>query len=280
MKKLKAIRFISLLTILLLIFNAYVQSKQTTTDYSEDGKSGLEIINCQELPVVKNIDEYKATISGILKKIEIRDKKNQLRGWLKEILVLDDKFTFKIKDQNLVINYADLGDYSPEALKIRGSKCILEGDRIDFIVTSWTKGNSQMLEQLRQDLMFMKNNSRKSRYEAQLILFKPIAAKYRELKVKPTVSEEQRKFIVQANSFNEKKMYVKAIELYVKAIEIDQTAYPAGYSNLALLSAQINSYDAAIYYMKKYLLLEQEGSDARSAQDKIYEWEAQVSGSR
>ena len=71
-------------------------------------------------------------------------------------------------------------------------------------------------------------------------------------------------------------MYDKAIELYNKAIEVDQSAYPAGYSNLALLSAQINKFDAAIFYMKKYLLLEPEATDARSAQDKIYEWEAQI----
>jgi len=124
--------------------------------------------------------------------------------------------------------------------------------------------------------MFMKNHSRKNRYDAQLILFKSIAANYRALKVKPPVSEEQRKLIVQANAFNQQKMYGKAIELYNKAIELDQTAYPAGYSNLALLSAQINNFDGAINYMKKYLLLEPEGTDAGSAQDKIYEWEAQI----
>jgi hypothetical protein len=58
---------------------------------------------------------------------------------------------------------------------------------------------------------------------------------------------------------------------------VDQVAYPAGYSNLALLSAQINNFGGAINFMKKYLLLEPEATDARSAQDKIYEWEAQIS---
>jgi len=57
---------------------------------------------------------------------------------------------------------------------------------------------------------------------------------------------------------------------------IDQTAYPSAYSNLALLLAQIHMFDAAIYNMKKYLLLEPEAADARSAQDKIYEWKAQL----
>ncbi len=62
--------------------------------------------------------------------------------------------------------------------------------------------------------------------------------------------------------------------MYLKAIEVDQTAYPAAYSNLALLSAQIDNYEAAIYYLKKYLMLEPE--DARAAQDKIYEWEGKL----
>ncbi len=70
----------------------------------------------------------------------------------------------------------------------------------------------------------------------------------------------------------QEKNYMKAIELYKKAIAIDQIAYPAGYSNVALLFAQINNFNAAINNMKKYLLLEPEASDARSAQDKIYEW--------
>jgi hypothetical protein len=40
-----------------------------------------------------------------------------------------------------------------------------------------------------------------------------------------------------------------------------------------LLFAQVSNYDAAIFYMQEYLLLEPEAQDARAAQDKIYEWE-------
>ena len=76
--------------------------------------------------------------------------------------------------------------------------------------------------------------------------------------------------------FSHEKSYDKAINIYHKVIELDQTAYPAAYSNIALLYAQANNFNAAIYNMKKYLLLEPEGSDARGAQDKIYEWEAKT----
>jgi tetratricopeptide (TPR) repeat protein len=112
-------------------------------------------------------------------------------------------------------------------------------------------------------------------YDSLLTQFKPVAEQYSALKVKPPVSEEQRKYIVQANAMSQIKDYNKAIDLYNKALELDKTSYPAGYSNVALLSAQINNFDGAIFYMKEFLLLEPEATDARSGQDKIYEWEAQ-----
>jgi tetratricopeptide (TPR) repeat protein len=131
-----------------------------------------------------------------------------------------------------------------------------------------------------RDLQFyftsIKNQLIKRLYNYKLVLFEPIAEQYRSLKIKPSISEEQRKYIVQANGFNEQKIYQKAIEFYKKAIEVDQTSYPAAYSNLALLSAQLTEFVAAIYYMKKYLMLEPEADDSRSCQDKIYEWEIMI----
>ncbi len=111
------------------------------------------------------------------------------------------------------------------------------------------------------------------KYDSLLNQFKQVAAQYRELKTKPVVTEEQRKYIVQANAFNERKDYVKAIDFYNKAIELDKTAYPGAYMNMALLSAQVQNYEGAIFQMKRYLMLMPEAEDARGAQDKIYEWE-------
>jgi tetratricopeptide (TPR) repeat protein len=103
--------------------------------------------------------------------------------------------------------------------------------------------------------------------------FESKAAAYRALVVKPPISEEQRKLIVQANALNERKDYAGTIELYLKAIDLDPVSYPGAYFNLALFSAQMKRYNTAIDYMKQYLLLEPGAADARSAQDKIYEWE-------
>lgn len=112
--------------------------------------------------------------------------------------------------------------------------------------------------------------------KADSIQFSIAVEKYRELKEKPTVSEEQRKYIVQANMFNEEKNYSKAIELYKRTIEINPVAYPVAYYNMALLYAQEKNFRQAIFNMKKYLLLMPDAPDARAAQDKIYGWEAKL----
>ncbi len=103
--------------------------------------------------------------------------------------------------------------------------------------------------------------------------FSTLAAKYREAEVKPTVSEEQRKYIVQANSFAKDKRYAEAMEAYKKAIAIDLVAYPQAYYNMALLCVEKKDFEMAVKNMKKYLLLLPGAPDARAAQDKIYEWE-------
>jgi len=109
--------------------------------------------------------------------------------------------------------------------------------------------------------------------DEQLVRFEPVAAEYRALAVKPAVSEEQRKLIVQANALAQQKEYGKALAFYQKGIQIDRTAYPAAYFNMALLAAQEHLPVTAIFYMRHYLLLRPDAKDARSAQDKIYEWE-------
>lgn len=99
------------------------------------------------------------------------------------------------------------------------------------------------------------------------------AARYRAMAVKPAVSEDLRRLIVQAETLRERKDYAGAIDLFRQALRQDPVAYPAGYFNLALLYEQQEDYTAAARAMKNYLLLQPTAADARSAQDKIYSWE-------
>lgn len=123
-----------------------------------------------------------------------------------------------------------------------------------------------------EELRFIK----KAEAEAAVAEFQPLAAQYRAMSPKPAVSEEQRKYVVQANSMAQDKQYARAISLYSKALGVNPLSFPAAYFNMALLEAQQGNILGAILNMRKYLLLVPDAEDARSAQDKIYEWQAKV----
>ncbi len=228
--------------------------------------------------IKKSVANIKDLISGngaVIYKLKTEETGKQLYhtwGTEKNILVLADKIEFTKRNETARFSFVHIINsfsFSDNYGKIR----IYIGD---FSLN--IKGKEAGLK-LKNELEYLKEKNRDLFYEnrkSQLALFEKSAAEYRALKVKPPVSEELRKYIVQANAFNEKKKYNEAIRVYEQAIALDQTAYPAAYSNLALLSAQVKRYDNAIYNMKKYLLLVPEASDARGAQDKIYEWEAEI----
>lgn len=98
---------------------------------------------------------------------------------------------------------------------------------------------------------------------------------YPRLKTKPNVPEFVRKFTVQATSAVEEKDYSRAIELYQRSLSISPY-YPLARFNMAMLYATIGDYKKAIQQMNNYIHLVPDASDARAAQDKIYEWEIKV----
>lgn len=130
-------------------------------------------------------------------------------------------------------------------------------------------------EKVADALYFVQQATRnyRDKLNRQLADFEPIAAQYRSLGIKPEMTENQRRLIVQANALTQQKQYFQAREKYRQAIELDPVSYPGAYFNLALLEAQMNLPFAAIACMKQYLMLVPDARDARSAQDKIYEWE-------
>jgi len=114
------------------------------------------------------------------------------------------------------------------------------------------------------------------RYEQTFEKFKTEVNSHKGQAEKPTIPEEQRKLIVQANAANDEKRYEDALSLYRKAVMINQVSFPQAYFNMALLAASTYKFNYAIFNMKKYMLLVPEAEDARAAQDKIYEWEAEI----
>jgi tetratricopeptide (TPR) repeat protein len=103
--------------------------------------------------------------------------------------------------------------------------------------------------------------------------FEKVAREYRAKPVKPALPEEARKYKVQAEFAVEQKRFPKAVQLYEQALELAPW-WPDGHFNRALILGETGRYPEAISAMKKYLALEPEASDARAAQDKIYQWES------
>jgi len=96
---------------------------------------------------------------------------------------------------------------------------------------------------------------------------------YPKLSVKPALPEIARRFFVQADVYTKNKNYNAAINMYNELISITPW-YPEAWYNAAFLRAENKQYKKAIENMKIYLQLAPSASDARAAQDKIYEWEA------
>jgi len=90
------------------------------------------------------------------------------------------------------------------------------------------------------------------------------------------MTEEQRKYVVQANVANDAKDYINALLLYRKCLDVNRISYPAAYFNMALILAELKHYYQATYAMKSYLILAPNADDSRKAQDKIYEWELNI----
>ena len=262
-----------IMTVLAVVFlmsiaTAQANENQTSTVNNPKLQSG----NSEISKAIADIAELLKTKVTVWVSRNKDQREYTLSGTKKNISALEDKIVFSFKDENTTIYFSDLADYTIQFFKDDRQN---EGPTIgNFLIYSQVKGVGKKLY---DDLVLIQQVLYEKIYTPQLLLFKTVAAQYRALKVKPTVSEDQRKYIVQANLFNQEKNYTKEIELYNKAVELDQTSYPAAYSNLALLTAQLQKFSSAIYYMKKYLLLEPDAADARSGQDKIYEWEAQLS---
>jgi TolB protein len=107
--------------------------------------------------------------------------------------------------------------------------------------------------------------------------FAEVAKTYREAAVKPVLSEEARKYMLQAEGAIEVKDFRGAVDRYAQALAVAPW-WPAAHFNRALVLARLGRPDEASVEMHRYLLLTPDATDARAAQDKIYEWEGAFAG--
>jgi tetratricopeptide (TPR) repeat protein len=101
--------------------------------------------------------------------------------------------------------------------------------------------------------------------------FQQKAAAWRALPVKPAISEEVRLERVQAeNAFKEKRL-ADAVAHYESGLKFNPL-WPEGHFNAALIYAELDEYDKAVWHMRAYVELVPDAPDARTARDQIAVW--------
>lgn len=103
-------------------------------------------------------------------------------------------------------------------------------------------------------------------------VIKAVAQVAKKLNGQLALPEDARRFGVQAGTLAQQKKYDAAVALYQQALEVAPW-WPEAHFNRALLLAEVSHYSEAMVEMKQFLTLSPNASDARGAQDKIYEWE-------
>jgi tetratricopeptide (TPR) repeat protein len=103
--------------------------------------------------------------------------------------------------------------------------------------------------------------------------FQETLAKYPTPGSRPPLTEEARRFKIQAEAAVERKDFAQALNAYGLAVG-EAPWWSEGFFNTALLFAEQKNYRGAIRNMKRFLLLEPSHPKARDAQDQIYRWEA------
>ncbi len=102
-----------------------------------------------------------------------------------------------------------------------------------------------------------------------------IAGAYASMAVKPVPGEEVRKYWVQAKDAIRRKQFPDAANLLQKANTVAPW-WPNAPYELAYINEQLGHYRSAATWMKYYLMLVPNASDARALRDKAYVWEGRA----
>ena len=102
--------------------------------------------------------------------------------------------------------------------------------------------------------------------------FEAVVKTYRSQNPKPALSEDMRRLAVQAETAATDGKYKDAIQLYGQILA-GVPWWPQAHYNLAVLLAEQSDFTEAIQEIRRYLALAPDASDARAAQDMIYQWE-------
>ena len=265
----------SVVCVLSLYSNNYVQAQENITSFNLIQK---DAVLKDDLELSKN--QLCQTLMQNLYNLEIDqhiDNAFYNLGTAISVGLLSNGFRFTCPNSKIAeIHFADITDYkfkiiaienniqssvgvTEYKLEIGNTILSVKSDR-QYILKIITKQFIN-LQKLWNDLFFKIN------------LFEQAAMLSNSIQAKPNLTEEQRRCIIQAEAFTKLYNYKKAIDLNYQLIAIHPTAYPNVYLNIAILLAETNRLNSAIYNMKKFLLLNPSTEDAQFAKRKIEEWE-------
>jgi hypothetical protein len=105
--------------------------------------------------------------------------------------------------------------------------------------------------------------------------FEQALQSYRNAATKPSISEDVRRFKVQAEISVREKRFGDAAEFYEGGLEIAPW-WPEGHYNRALVLSEVGDFETAVVEMNRYIRLAPNAPNIRATQDMIYEWEIKV----
>lgn len=141
-----------------------------------------------------------------------------------------------------------------------------------WVWTGYGPGGNKRADSFANAILVLKRAASPEAKAQDEAAFKQAVKMYRDSGSTLTNGEEVRRFQVQAESAVRDKKFDDAADLYGEALNVAPW-WPAGHFNRALVLSEVGDYGQAELEMKRYLALVPNAPNARSAQDKIYEWE-------
>lgn len=174
-------------------------------------------------------------------------------------------------------NFQQLGTLSISAAHFDSAPAFLVLGDGEAIYTGLGDGANARAHRIAEALLTLKAASTPEAIALEQQRFDAVVQQYRSADPKPAVSEDMRRYEIQAEAAVQGKQFEQAADLYDQALAIAPW-WPQAHFNRALILESLGEYDLAIDEMRRYLKLEPDAPNARAAQDKIYAWELKVSG--
>jgi TPR repeat protein len=175
--------------------------------------------------------------------------------------------------QGTTRNYAEAGQWFEKAANSGDKGAAVAGPQMKIMARAEELERSGRKADALSEYGKAYAHARQAKYgDLMEAAFTEIVRVYSALDPKPGLTEEGRRYLVQANTHLQDKRYSDAIQAYDNLINTNPW-WPEGFYNYAHILAKQNQYDGAISSMKRYLQLAPGSQNARAAQDKVYEWE-------